>query len=302
MKYLYCIRPVNLVIVACTQILMYHLFFEGVDYKLNNSWVLSSPKIYLFTLVTLLITASGYLINDFIDFESDVVNQKSRRLKKRYTYLRYYSILVFVGFLISLWFALDIGKPFLVGIYLLAIFMLFLYSTIFKKKILIGNVIVALFSTFVLLILLYAEKDGILALAPLVRQHIYFQTIMFSIFVFLISMVREIVKDIQDIDGDKESGDVTLPVRFGVKKSSLVAGIFGLILIITFLLWIVKFIALAENYVIGFGLVFLLMPAVYITYKLFRGITVSDSAFISKACKFVMIAGLVFMFLTQIDL
>lgn len=281
---------------------MYYLFFEDVHYDANPSWVLKAPKIYLFTLVTVLITASGYLINDYVDFDSDLANSKSSRLENKFNYLRYYFILVVIGFLISLWFAMDIGKPFLASIYLVAVGLLFMYSTTFKKHLLFGNVIVSLFSTLVLLILLYAEKEGIATLPTLIRQHLYFQTLIFCAFVFLISMVREIVKDIEDVEGDRKLGDKTLPVSYGIKKSSAVASGFGLVLIVTFLLWIIKYISLVENYVIGYGVVFLIVPTIFITYRLFKGISISESAAISRACKFIMIAGLFFMFLTQSDL
>jgi len=110
MAYLMSIRPINLVIIGCTQILVYYLFFHSSNSVPHQHWVLEPPKIFIFTLVTICIAASGYLINDYVDFDSDIDNNKKHRLTRRHDNLRLYAWVTIVGFLVSVWFALDMNR------------------------------------------------------------------------------------------------------------------------------------------------------------------------------------------------
>jgi len=292
-QYLACLRPINLLIICLTQCLLYHFYFTELDGSLV--WTLRPPLIYLFSFITLLIAASGYLINDYFDFDSDLANAKKNRLTDRYAILGYYVVLVVVGFLLSLWFAISLNKPLLSIIYIVAILLLFVYSASWKKKVLIGNVIVALFSSFVMLILIYSERENLPQLKESDHSFIMNNTLAFAVFAFLISMVREIVKDIEDVKGDKAVGYATLPVKVGVSKAGRVAAFVSFLLLTTLIAWLWSDDS-SHTLLLLYGIFFLVLPCLYLSYRLAFTSNYSP-AIISKLCKGVMLSGLIFIIL-----
>ena len=300
MAFLMSIRPLNLVIIGCTQILIYFLFFHSVDisaYGMN--WVLSPPKIFIFTLVTICIAASGYLINDYVDFHSDISNEKKNRLQSQFANLKYYLLIVLVGFVISVLFALDMGKPLLSLIYLLAIGGLFIYSTHLKKTVLLGNIVVSIFSGGVLWILLYAE-NALMDKLPLdLEEHIRGTVWLFCIFAFLVSMIREIVKDVEDINGDKANGYKTLPIRYGIGWSKVIS-IFIVITLIASLGYLTYASMQEQQFLIGFYLIIaLLLPLGWIGYSIWLPTFSERSRLISQYCKAVMLFGIILLILAH---
>ena len=285
-------------IVFLTQVLFYNLFFPSGYYCLSGleledlpQLVLEFPMIYFFSLVTVLIAASGYLINDYFDFESDLSNNKKYRLKNKTVYLSYYAIIVFIGFILSVYIAFSIGKVLLAGIYILAVAALYLYSAKWKKQALIGNVVVSLFSAFVILILLYAEKDFLATKSELFPVDTT-QMFIYAGFAFLVSMVREIIKDIEDIGGDMAVGYRTLPIVYSLEVAKSIATIFGLALLVMITFWIYH-LCLVMNYrLIVLSSIFLLvLPIVYVLSRLLFQKTINPQH-LSKVCKLHMIIGI----------
>lgn len=302
LKYFSCLRPLNLGIVYVTQVLFYFIFFP-VDFTCpvsdSNDFAylaLRPPMIYLFALVTVLIAAGGYLINDYFDFESDLANRKEHRLDSKTEYLLYYVLVVFLGFLLSLYIAMVIGKVLLATIYFIAVLAMYLYSAVWKRKVLIGNLVVALFSAFVVLILVYAERDYLFSNLNKWDSNLP-EMIIYSAFAFLISMVREIIKDIEDMEGDRMAGYKTLPIVESTKVARSVAVFFGLVLLATLLYWGSK-ITLGSPYIVSGTMIgLLLMPLSYVLFGL-----LSEKYFkptrLSKVCKFIMISGILFLLLS----
>ncbi len=291
LPYLKALRPINLVIVALSQIILYKLYFESSALD-SVGLVLESPLIYLFSFITVLITAAGYLINDYFDFDSDLVNSKSNRLPHKYHNLIFYYVLVALGFLLALWFAQHIGRPFLSLIYLLATVLLYLYSASWKKKPLIGNVVVALFSSFVMIILVYAEKENLSLIGSPEKQFLLTNTLAFSAFAFLVSLVREIIKDIEDMKGDAKAGYLTFPLKYGVVASQKLNAALVILIVLTLIFWI--YTLSSELLLVILGIVLLILPMIYLLTKLINPISFNAKA-MSRMCKVVMLNGLIFM-------
>ena len=246
---------------------------------------LSAPKIYIFALVTVLITLSGYLINDYFDCETDRHNDKSKLTPN--LNLKLYFISVFAGFVLALSLALSLGQPLLSLIYLGAVTLLYLYLANWKQKVLIGNVVVAVFTAGVPLILLYAEKEHLnIGVASTI--------LMFGVFSFLISMTREIIKDIEDVEGDIVARYKTLPIVYGIDRARIYAGFFTLSLIVILLYW-----EYSLSDVPGLGhmlvLILLYVPLVYLLISLIR--KKSNWGSLSRLCKLIMIFGLLLLIL-----
>jgi len=299
MAYLMSIRPINLVIIGCTQILVYYLFFHSSNSVPHQHWVLEPPKIFIFTLVTICIAASGYLINDYVDFDSDIDNNKKHRLTRRHDNLRLYAWVTIVGFLVSVWFALDLNRPLLSLIYVLSVAALFYYSTHLKKTILFGNVVVSLFSSGVLGIMLFAENSLLHEQTEAVRSHIYNSVLLFCLFAFLVSMLREIVKDVEDVHGDEINGYKTLPIVYGINASRMIAFGFAAILIGALLYLLVIGFQKSDIGLITYLLLGLLLPVCVLGYMLTLPSFEENANRISKWCKLLMLSGLILLIIVH---
>ena len=284
--------------VFVTQLIFYFLFIipphKGISY---TAYQLESPKIYVFAFVTVLITLGGYLINDYFDIETDKINDKSRLSPK--SLLLLYFVILFLGFILAFALALSLGQPALSLIYLMAVALLYMYSAIWKRQVLIGNVIVSLFTAAVPLILLYAERDQLDMLNVTSIESTTSSIVFFSAFTFLISMVREIIKDIEDLEGDSAAGYKTLPIVYGIERAKTIAGFYGFVLMGTLLLW--QFYSLrftSDNLLTHlFVFIFLYAPVIFLVVKLLGNSAHWKS--LSQLCKAIMLFGLLLIIIIK---
>jgi len=278
-------------LVAVTQLIFFFKFYPSDSPY--APWVLSPPKIYYFTIVTCLITSAGYLINDYFDDASDRANDKPHKLSK-YHSLLLYGFLLMVGMGMSLHLAHGIGHISFAMIYVGATSVLYLYSAWLKKTVLWGNLTVALFTAGVLLIFAVAElSDATQSIKLALPDGILF----FSVFSFLINLFREIIKDIQDYKGDMAAGYLTLPIRYGVKVSTYIAGMVLLILISSVLTWHYSLTSDFASPSVRLLLMslFLYIPLLILGRYLIR--PGQDWQWLSRAAKGIMIFGLILVFL-----
>lgn len=290
------IRPTNLLIVAISQILIYLVYMQPLlgDAEL----VLGGRLWWLFVLDTVLIAAAGYVINDVFDGAADRHNKPDRifidgiGLSHRAA-LCYYLALVLVGFLIATFIAIEIDELPLLCIYPIATLLLFLYSAAFKKLPLIGNLIVAIFCVFVPGIVLFAEWDKVVTLSNSKYQILISVFIAYMSFAFLSTMVREIVKDIEDLSGDEMAAYRTLPVVAGANFSRWTAFFFCLLLLASYSLWIWPLPHAARAGAAWMVSILLLIPSLYVSVRVLLARTKSDYTHISKSLKIVMILSLI---------
>jgi 4-hydroxybenzoate polyprenyltransferase len=215
------IRPINLIIVGITQYLLYYGIISQYTVVHDRNPILFA----LFVIDTLIITASGYVINDIFDKDIDTTNKPSKSyiphpisLPKAY---KYYITLVFLGFLIAAYIALKINNlPYLL-IYPLAIGLLYLYSSYLKSTVLWGNILISLYIASVPGILLVYDQTWVQSSDQSVIIYYLFGANM--ILSFLTNLSREIIKDIEDIEGDAMAGVTTLPIKYGVSLSKKIS-------------------------------------------------------------------------------
>ncbi len=173
-----------------------------------NDWksILVESSIFLIVLSTVLIAAAGYVINDYFDVKIDLINKPDRviigRYLKRRVAMTTHQIFNVLGCLIGFW----VNKwVFLVS--LSSVTLLWLYASYFKKRPFIGNFIVSLLTGLSLIILtVYYPQNR-----PLV--------ILYAMFAFGISLIREIIKDMEDVRGDASHGCRTLPIVWGIPRT-----------------------------------------------------------------------------------
>lgn len=216
-------RPVNLVIVAFAQLMTAYFLVETTRQGLP---VLQDFNLYLLILATVILTAAGYMINDYYDVKIDYVNKPNEVIigkgMKRRVAIFFHTVLNFTGIGIA-W----IVSPRIGVIFFTSAFLLWLYSNSLKRLPLVGNFVVALLTgTAIWMIGYYYQQSELLVLT-------------YAIFAFFINLIREIIKDIEDRQGDRKHGCRTLPIVIGFRNTKRVIFVIAIafvcaILIVTF--------------------------------------------------------------------
>jgi 4-hydroxybenzoate polyprenyltransferase len=230
-------------IVAVTQILIYHQLLNQTFKRYSISGTFNSFEFVLFVFTTLLVTASGYIINDIYDIETDRINKPDKRIIDVHLSLssawKIYFSMILTGALISFYLAVQRNDLFYWFIYPAAVFLLFGYSRWFKGITYLGNILVSLFCAAVPGIFFLSEASVLKELK--IRDLTSFlplHTLLLSYvkFAFLTNLYREIVKDLQDETGDKLANIQTAAVYFGKKNTKIMALFTALItsMVITF--------------------------------------------------------------------
>ena len=218
--FLKLIRLKNLLIIALTQIVIKYFLIEA--YIAEPSLTYFSFSFYLIALI--LIVASGYIINDIYDVETDKINKSETRIidktiKKSAAFKAYY-FLNFLGLVCGFYAAFTVNKLLLGFVFLFFIFSLWRYSQKHKTSFVIGNIQVA-FLTALSIINLGLFELLSTGLNIKEESHMIFLIILFYAgFSFITTLIREIIKDLEDIEGDKKISADTLAIKFGIKKTN----------------------------------------------------------------------------------
>ena len=290
------IRPANVLLIAASQLIIYHKYIIPYFKGYSISRVLQGVDVFLFVLVTSLIAAGSYIINDIKDYPSDVVNKPTKiyigkdKLSPRAA-LIYYWVLTSLGAILAAYIALHIRKPYLFVIYPVAVALLYLYSHLWKRRPLSGNIVVASFCAFVPGIIWYAESEG-MALLSTVNPSIVSLYMGYILFGFLATMVREIVKDIEDLNGDKEAGYLTLPITMGEARAKKIALIFAGLLLMSYSLWIYAAADMTSVIVWLLVSVGIVLPTLYIVLRLYWAKAKVDYSHLSRLIKYLMAMSL----------
>ena len=278
--FLRLIRVQNLLIVVLTQFLA-RFFLVGPsadDQPAGYLQLFFDPSLWLLSLSTVCIAAAGYIINDYFDIKIDLVNKPQRviigRYLKRRVAMGVHQILNVIGCLIGLYLSKWV---FLIDV--VAVSLLWFYSAQFKRQPLIGNVIVSLLTAFSLIVLaVYYRQNAEMLL-------------IYALFSFGISLIREIIKDMQDIRGDARFGCRTLPIVWGLRRTKYL-----LYVLIGAFVMSLFFIAISlQNFRLNCIFLLLLMPLGWLIYRLILADTRRDFGYLSNLCKLIMLLGVVSM-------
>lgn len=269
------VRFKNLLILACSQLFV-AVFLVGRTLPFRS--VVLDPGLFVLILSTVFIAAGGYVINDYYDVKIDVINKPQRVTVGRYFNRRIAMVAHFIFSALGIALGAFIGWVFII-INVLSAFFLWLYSNLLKRLPFTGNFCVAFLSGLaVFLPSLYFGKAILLG-------GIY------AFFAFFISLIREIIKDMEDMKGDSNFGCRTLPIVVGIRRAKKII-YFITILFAGFLVY--------NSVSVGFTLFLSLMilavfPLIYLMFRLSKADTIKDYAFLSSVCKFIMLSGLMSM-------
>jgi 4-hydroxybenzoate polyprenyltransferase len=271
------VRWPNLMMIAISQYLAaIFLIGPSVDYKSY----LGDVHLLLICLGTVSIAAAGYIINDYYDVKIDYINKPDKvivgNLLKRRVAMFIHIGLNLLGLMCGVLVSLKVAL-----INLVAATWLWAYSNQLKRMPLIGNFSVAILSALAIAVIgiHYGAKD----------QLIY----IYALFAFAVSLVREIIKDLEDLKGDETFGCRTLPVVWGIRPTK--SFIFALILLFALLLFnMLREINNLYIY-IYFGSMF--FPSVFFVYKLWIADTRKHFHQLSYFMKLFIASGILSMVL-----
>ena len=303
------IRWPNLVFIFVTQALFYR-FVLLPSYLLGGTVIhfehlLNTRLFWLLTASSVLIAAAGYIINDYFDLNIDRVNKPERLvveklIKRRWTIIWHW-ILSGIGVLLGFYVSWKLRNPLIGFGNLGCVVLLWFYSTTFKRKLLIGNVIISLLTAWVIIVLYVCEFQVIApdnAVYPAFKNilgRIFKYAMVYGGFAFIISLVREVVKDIEDMDGDARYGCRTMPIVWGVNVAKVFAGTW--LVVLTGSLIVIQLYALQTwNWLaVAYCFVLLDLPLLWTLRKLYEAQSKADYHRLSSTIKGVMLVGIVSM-------
>lgn len=221
-------RLPNLIILALTQYFVRNgLIFPELD-GFGYSLQMGEIDFAVFVLATLLIAAAGYIINDYFDVRIDSVNRPAKLILQRHIPLRraifLHTAFNIAGCLAGVYAAYSVGSIKLGFIHIIICFVLWFYSVKYKRLPFAGNFTIALLAAaslyMVYLFEFYAMKQEPVVFAGMIGNFYKLNLFIsaYAIFAFIFTIIREMVKDIEDIKGDKAFRCRTLPIVFGISK------------------------------------------------------------------------------------
>ncbi len=306
-------RWLNLVYIALTQLLLrfclimpiYLNGFVAVESSLSNG------EFALLVLSTVLVAAAGYIINDYFDVKSDEINKPERiiigrSISKRRAIIWHF-ILSAIGISIGFYLAFKVNCWYLGFIHIVSMALLWLYNTWLKKTFLIGNIVVGILTAMVVLTVIYYEQSLFTELKPRmieIFEYILYFAWAYAGFAFLMTLIRELVKDMEDIKGDRLDNCRTVPIVWGIHRTKNLV-IFLTVVVIACL--IVYQIKLAGQFSESQGLAFYQVPAIrliftfvqlplfYLIIELFKADKSRDFKRLSNIIKLIMMAGILYL-------
>ncbi|MEP7251038.1 MAG: geranylgeranylglycerol-phosphate geranylgeranyltransferase [Ginsengibacter sp.] len=296
------IRWPNLLFIALTQALFRFFilpFAYGYRALSSNDVKLSLPLFFLLMAASLCIAAAGYIINDYFDLNIDQVNKPKRLIIDKFIKRRWaivlHVVLSSVGFLLSIYVGYKIWNFYIPFFNLVAILALWLYSTTFKKKLLIGNILISLLSAWVILVLTFAEYR--FEIDPLNGQwrRLLKVSFIYAGFAFVISIVREVIKDMEDMRGDYKYGCRTMPIVWGLQVSKVFSGVWIVVLAGCVGIIIVYVLQLGWWISAIYSFVAIIIPLFWVLRKLYDAKSQAEFHRLSTAVKVIMLTGIISM-------
>lgn len=257
----------------------------------------------LLIIASILIAAAGYIINDYFDLDIDQVNKPDRvvvnTIINRRWVIFWHMSLSMVGIYITIY-ALPFHEFWhLVLANMFSVIFLWVYSTSLKKQLLIGNILISLLTAWVIGVLYFSKYplDALNTISQPNSQNVRFfrLTILYSSFAFVITLIREVIKDLEDLEGDRKYGCKTMPIIWGLNVSKTFVAVWMIVLIGALVLLQLYVIQMGWWWSIGYCLLMIITPLLFAFKKLFKAKTAEDFHQLSNIIKFVMFTGIVSM-------
>ncbi|WP_445717453.1 geranylgeranylglycerol-phosphate geranylgeranyltransferase [Flavobacterium sp.] len=293
MKYLKLIRYQNLLMLAFMQLVFRYLF-------LTKSYIylaLTDFNYALLIISTICIAAGGYVINNIMDQDTDEIAKPQNRvvgvsISETVAY-NWYIGLTIIGVGIGFYLSNVIYKPTFASMFILVATLLYVYATNLKQIPVLGNIIVAfLLSVSIVIIALFDVFPATDSENKIRMGEVFGILIDYAIFAFIINLIREIIKDLEDLDGDYQTGINTLPIAIGINKTKIIVSILTVIAVVI-LAYYVKTYLFELDYVVYYALALIIGPLLYFGVRLQTAKEKKEFHHLSLVLKLILFFGII---------
>ncbi len=309
-------RPVNLLMVAATLYAMRYWVLLPMLQPKGLSLATSFSQFSLLVLSVVFVTAAGNIINDYFDTKPDAINKPNKMIVgvvlDRRIALYSHGILTFLGIALAAYYGWISDSLRFVVLHIFVAISLWYYSTYFKRETPVGNILIALLTGLVPLTIAFFDVFPLIKNLPEdvlnemqkheVSARFYFTIILtwiggFALFAFLGNLIRELYKDLVDLDGDKKAGRRTIPIVWSEKGALWLMLGYTLVWTVSLILvtWFWLDTTLAKVFVTGL----IILPVVYCLVRAFKNPHRSSYKFGALVLKFVLLAGMAFSYFVK---
>ena len=294
------IRWPNLVFILLAESLFHFCIYKPLY---PNAHTASDFSFYFIVATSICIAAAGYIINDYFDVNIDQVNKPQDVVVGNYISRRWvifwHLLLSMGGVYLSL-----IAFPFQQYIHvhfsnLATILILWFYSTNFKRNFLIGNVVIGVLTAWTIGVV-YFSKFTLLQLAQPTQMlptdlKFFKLMLLYSSFAFIVTLVREALKDMEDMLGDQKFGCTTMPIAWGLQTTKVYVAVWLMVLILVLTIIQLYAIPFAWWIPISYAIITIIAPLIYVLFNLKKAYTAADFKRLSSWIKFAMLMGILSM-------
>ncbi|MCL6218552.1 geranylgeranylglycerol-phosphate geranylgeranyltransferase [Zunongwangia pacifica] len=292
MPYLKLVRYGNLLFIALCLLLIRFGFFKQFD----ASTALSDIEFILLIIAVVCIAASGYVINNILDYEADRINAPKRlvireKISEKSAYNLFFALNI-MGVGLGFYIANKIDTPAFSAIFILTSALLYLYATYLKHIAIAGNLVISMLVGLVVLLPVIFDLYPEITSENIKNQRMLFNTLVYySLYATLLNFVREIIKDQEDINGDYKTQSNTLPLLIGQKRTNMFVFIFCLILLIFSIIFLGDDLYRSTKAVV-YALVFIIAPLLALVAGILKANSKKDYSKFSLILKFMLFFGL----------
>jgi 4-hydroxybenzoate polyprenyltransferase len=307
------VRWPNLVFILLTQALFYFCIIVPTFNKYGVIPFANFKIVSLLIAASVLIAAAGYVINDYFDVNIDKINKPQKlvieRFIKRRSAIQIHFIFSTIGVVLTLLFMFYTNywvrnfSMFLIPMCnIAATILLLLYSTTYKKRFLIGNVLISLLTAWTIFVLYFGQLPSFAEINVEYKSHytaallaLFKLTVVYGAFAFIASIIREAVKDIEDMEGDKAFGCTTLPIKMGIPATKLYIAVWTVILVLAVAAVQVYAVQLGWYISVAYCLITIVAPLLYFLTLLFKAKNTADYGRLSSLIKIIILMGILSM-------
>ncbi len=315
------VRWKNLIIVILTMVLMRYFIVAPLIGKLsvvlengNNQLVPMTLQFSLFDFIllimaTVFLTAGGYVINDYFDIKTDLINKGKvivgTRIPRRKA-MMWHNIFNIIGVTTGFYISWKAGYFWLGSMFLLVSGLLYFYSASYKRQFLIGNIVVAVLVAMVPLLVVIYEWPALYRYYTVNStgcpniNFIFYWVGGFALFAFLTTLTREIIKDIEDFEGDVAYGRNTVPVVLGIIPAKIISVV--LIIITVILLYLTWHLFISDRITLIYMSIGIVAPLLWVIYRIIVSNSLKQLHGASSIMKVVMLTGILYSVAVRIIL
>ena len=292
--FLKLLRWPNLIFIILTQLLFYICVYLPL-YRTPQTFLL------LWLIAgSVCIAGAGYIINDYFDLNIDKINKPQKNvlntiINRRWAIV-WHMVLSLLGIFATAM-AVGLSKWYLIIANIICVLLLWFYSTSLKRELLIGNFVISLLAAWTVLILFFSQVSFSEAFNTTNDNTLKFFRLAFLYggFAFIISLIREAIKDIEDREGDAQYGCRTLPIYAGLRTTKIYISIWIIVLIASLVILQLYILQFRWFFAVLYCVLLIIAPSVYLLMQLRKANTIKDFARLSTFTKAIMLSGILSM-------